>query len=757
MFATDSQFEDEVRRVSRLLWPLAEFGGAKIDEGRERDGVFETEEFVHLVECTVSRSKAKAEEDCQKLGKMIRRLTARHPTKFIKGWFITLHEPTADQRAVVAKEQARIVALSFDQFRARLVDARSYLTQRKEYPFGSVRDPESGQTDYQLDYLPLDMLDPSGESYTVEELAEKLLKAGRFVLLGDYGAGKSATLRELFLQLSRDFWSNKSLRFPVMLNLRDHHGQTNAMEALERHARNVGFGHPSHIVRAWRAGYVTLLLDGFDEIASAGWAGRTKTLRDLRFRSMELVRHFIRESPTGTGIILAGRAHFFDNPHEMQASMGFGGRFIQLTISEFSNEQVGEYLRGLGWKRAVPEWLPSRPLLLAYLASRNLLRETLEVDADVGPAAGWHMLLDRISAREAEIEAGIDPDTVRRLIEYVATLARTSIDGLGPLGPDTITEAFKAVCGYAPDDRGAVLLQRLPGLGGYQAEDGSRVLVDRDFADAARSGIVYAFIGSPYTLSFPVEGWETTLSPLGADIAAYRCELANYNPGRVLTAMTNAYDKLRAHTLCTDLFLVLQRLRVSYEGPQLQLREVLVPELTLDEPRCSFDRIQFHDCVFGLLETAPDLGEEFFPSFIRSHFGFVVGRAGERDLPSSRFIGCSFGSFESSAHTTNAILELSVPLGTKVVLTILKKLYAQSGSGRRESALYRGLDVRAQQLVPDALNLLRREGLASRSKQGNQIVWLPTRTGDSRKRALAMLAAPNTSKDQLLAESRNLG
>jgi hypothetical protein len=33
-------FEDDVRRVARMLWPSAAFDGAGIENGRERDGIF---------------------------------------------------------------------------------------------------------------------------------------------------------------------------------------------------------------------------------------------------------------------------------------------------------------------------------------------------------------------------------------------------------------------------------------------------------------------------------------------------------------------------------------------------------------------------------------------------------------------------------------------------------------------------------------------------------------------------------------------
>ncbi len=117
MFTDDGQFENEVRRIARLLWPSARYGGAAMEDGRERDGIFESEDFVHIIECTVSRSKQKAVEDLQKIQKLMRSLEVRHANKFIKGWFITLHEPTADQRTLFQKVRGRIVAVSFDQFR----------------------------------------------------------------------------------------------------------------------------------------------------------------------------------------------------------------------------------------------------------------------------------------------------------------------------------------------------------------------------------------------------------------------------------------------------------------------------------------------------------------------------------------------------------------------------------------------------------------------------------------------------------------
>jgi hypothetical protein len=764
MMSSDQEFEDEVRRIARLLWPSAEFDGAAIEDGRERDGIFETSEFVHVIECTVSRARDKARDDATKIAKLLRKLAIRHPTKFTKGWFVTLEEPTADQRTAVkdtvAKEKlqgAQIVAVSFDQFRSQLVDARSYLSQRRVYPFGSVRDPSTGRAVTELEYVPLQILNVTGRTYDTDQLTSSLIDGASYLLLGDYGAGKSATLREVYLGAAKRFWGNKTLTFPVLLNLRDHHGQSDPVEALERHGRKVGFANPSSLVRAWRGGFTVLLLDGFDEIAAAGWAGKTKSLKELRFRSMELVRAFVRESPRQTGMVIAGRTSFFDSDAEMKTALGFRAGTEELFLTEFNDEQVARFLNKSGWTSTVPEWLPSRPLLLAYLAARKLLTPDLVEETGADPASGWDSLLQRIAEREAELEVGIDPDTVRGLIERVAMLARNSVDGLGPVPADAIVAAFQRVCGYPPDDRGAVLLQRLPGLGAHHSEDGSRVFVDKDFVEAARGGALFRTIENPYGFDFDSDVWQSAVRPLAAQLCAYRCGTAGFGTGKVAAALRHLATDESRHTAAADMLLVVLELAGSLGQNAVFIREVLFPELRFEEAGADLRAAEIQDCVVGELEIdAAFPAETHLPRFVRCHFGTVAGRTGERDLPQERFEECGYDAFEEAARTTNAIMNLPLPLGTKVMLTVLRKLYAQGGSGRKESALFRGLDNRAQALVPSVLALLRRENLVAKSTRGAQSIWIPTRSPDARKRALSMLAAPNASTDRALTLSKSL-
>src|ERR1039458_8046033 len=90
-------FEEEVRRIAWARWPKAVVSGAAMMSGRERDGYFETEEVIHVVEATVSRARDKAEKDGKKLSDAVKSLRISKPQKTAKGWFITEHEPTAEQ------------------------------------------------------------------------------------------------------------------------------------------------------------------------------------------------------------------------------------------------------------------------------------------------------------------------------------------------------------------------------------------------------------------------------------------------------------------------------------------------------------------------------------------------------------------------------------------------------------------------------------------------------------------------------------
>ncbi len=744
---TGEEFEAEVLRIARAMWPRAAGGGSSIVGGRERDAVFITDDQIALIEATTSRTKVKAEQDGKKLDALARDYGRKYPMHAVKGWFVTMDEPTADQRDAIRRlKNTAITAVSFAQFRSRLVDARTYLDDRLNHPFGSARAlDEVGSYRNPGPYVRLDILEVggAGEVWSVSDIVDSLLGGHRIVMLGDFGAGKSMTMREVFLTLVRRFRTNETWKFPVHLNLGEHLGQTDPAEALMRHGQRVGFHAPHQLVRAWKSGYAVLLLDGFDEMAATNWSGDPHRVKDARRRAVQLVRQMNDESDADCGMLLAGREHYFDSSEERRESLGYDSRTAQLSLNDFSDEQVKAYLQ----RKEIPAWLPRRPFLLGYLAARGLLPEGGD---QAGPAEGWSKLLDGISAREARVEAGIDGSAVRRILERLASYARATADGLGPFTFDHISRAFRDVVGQSPDEADYVLLQRLPGLGVADAVTGSRRFIDVALVETACAGDPVHFVADPFSkdLLLDARDWHRVLGTLGADVLAHRLELGGVVLAAQRFATENAIDR-SWHTLAFDLIRAADAVGAQLTDAELPVEGVWIDELDLGYSDGSLGALRLGDSVIQRLDVNAPLRAAAIPEFVRCSFGHVEGVASAADLPAERFVGCSFESFSPAAETTQAILRMRLPLGTRVGLTILKKLYLQRGTGRRDGALRRGLDQRAKGAVDPVLKILQAHRLAVPARVGRQLVWLPIRA--EQPRVLRILSAPMTANDSVMS------
>jgi hypothetical protein len=257
----EHDFELETLRIARLLWPSSQYSGSEMIDGKERDGVFETDECHHFVEATVSRTQKKAYEDCKKIADLLKIQFQHNDGKGARGWFVTLDEPTADQRKVLddpklLSYKSHIKILSFQQFQSKIIDARDYLELRSKHFFGSVRDPKTNAYSPEVDYVDIDYLEQDTTNIaSLMSLVDTLKNGKRFVLTGDYGSGKSMTLRKIFQILKSEYQSGKSPKFPIFINLREHLGSDDPSDILLKHAKNIGFPNPDHLVRAWKLGY----------------------------------------------------------------------------------------------------------------------------------------------------------------------------------------------------------------------------------------------------------------------------------------------------------------------------------------------------------------------------------------------------------------------------------------------------------------------------------------------------------------------
>jgi hypothetical protein len=749
----ESEFEAEVLRISRALFaPENEFQGSTYIGTAERDGVFIGPDSVTIVECTVSHRKDKAEKDGKKLREACVAMTRQHPFKSVKGFFVTRDEPTADQRTVIKGFGPPLIACSFAQLRSQLVDSLRYLELRASYPFGSAREPSSGDQGDLKPYVAVDPMESgTGEPFSIDRVVQQVTDGRSVLLYGDYGAGKSMFLRELYQHLARTHRKYPFRPFPILLNLRDHQGQVYPVEALERHARAIGFPAPSQLVRAWRSGDVTLVLDGFDEIATPGWIGKMSAMRDIRRRSVELVRRFCQESRASTSVVLAGRAHFFDSEREMRTALGVRNTSLFLMADEPTEEQAKKILNAYGWDDALPDWLPSRPLLLSYLGASSALQGSIEGTFGRSAGEGWDMMLDRIAEREASMEVGVDGFTVRKVLERLATQVRRSTDGLGPISQDELTSVFQSVCGYAPDEGSYQLLQRLPGLGAMDSIDGSRRFVDVSLADAARAGDIVSCILEPNAESPLLEmtGTVACLDEVGVDVAAVRLEReSSASSGGAYSSANSLQRRGVSDAVTADIIRVAARLWPgSMPRTPISLHEIELRTFSLTAGANSYDWLNFQDCVIQELDFTDHDGYAL-PHFHSCLIGEMTGVAGWSALQADRFVDCEVGQFDAQMSTAKGILALKTTPMNKVLLTILKKVYAQRGTGRKESALFRGLDAKHRELVPEAVQRLSTAGLITSARSSGTRIYLPVRGMASRVRRI--LQAPQSSADSIL-------
>jgi hypothetical protein len=106
---------------------------------------------------------------------------------------------------------------------------------------------------------------------------------------------------------------------------------------LRRHSQEIGFDKPDQLVRAFRAGSLTVFLDGFDETGYKAWRKLSgDKLKNLRKRTVELVRKFVNEAKGKCGLLVAGRRHFFDSAREMKSALALRRSFLKIELDGFT-------------------------------------------------------------------------------------------------------------------------------------------------------------------------------------------------------------------------------------------------------------------------------------------------------------------------------------------------------------------------------------------------------------------------------------
>ena len=727
-------------------------------DGHERDAIVQTPDICFVIEASTSRKREKAQFDAEKTDSLVKKI--RRQGFAAQGILVRLHEPTTDQEAVATKYKSTLYIQSYDQFLSRLFNASNYLQLRLHKPFGSIQDPRSEAKHFSLPreyYVDIPIIESkSGRNLTAREISMRIRdKAARLVVLADFGSGKSMSMREVFHYLREDFLQRRHARFPIYINLRDHSGAKYPDEILERHARDLGISDSGELVRAWRAGYVDLLLDGFDEFAAVGWSAAPYKLRQIRQAVLEAVRKLISESPAHVGILIAGRQHYFDSLREMADALGTHN-LDMAQIEALSEVTARAIVKKYGGGQTVPDWVPSRALLLSYLAAKDFLSESsVRAPIDNPRGHGWNSLLQMIGEREAKQHRAIDGTSVVMFLERLATLARASSDGLGSFSEEDLSSVFQETCGFPPDDAARILISRLPALASLAPESGRRRFIDPDIVDAARAGDIARMIASPYdaALNRAFHDSQHAMGSNGIDRLAFLVDHSKKHQSEIEIAAERA-TKNGIQIAALDLVQLMMAWSIDYSRGAIGFSDLHFPSALFDEDLPDLSLVGFWECTIDTMTIGADINMAHMPRFYNCLIGYLDGIATMGDLPPNVFHNCYVEQLANSVGRNADILNTDLPLAVKVLLTILNKLFHQAGSGRKENAFSRGLDVRARELVPEILEIVQSCGFAVRSRMRNQTVWLPRR--DKGRRVTDIMGRPSVSTDELLQRVRSI-
>lgn len=700
-FSNNFEFEGFVRKIAKECWSCSGYSGPITIDGKERDGVLVNEHQIFCLEVTVAKTAKHTADSCAKLDSLVRRLRSMHPDKGVTGWYITRFEPTGEQGAVLARYRATVNHRTYEAFYASIVDAKEYLIERPKKPFGSIRSPDNDRFDAELKYTATKILNVStGDFSHTGSIARDMTRAPyRALVVGEYGAGKSMALRDIFQRLSAQYRSGNDSQFPVYVNLRDHVEQFDPDECLRRHASSVGMSSPEKLIKAWRSGLVYLLLDGFDELAPRIATSSRKRAQDLRNSAISLVRRLVDETPQEGSIVLAGRNNYFDTNQELHAAVGVRPGWKVLEINDLDSDDLERFIKDHGWDSGVPDWVPKKPLLISYVKQNGLI-ESSSPDAamDVSdPASGWNYLVDKICEREVnQVYVALEPSELRSIFGRLATIARRRSDPRGPLTFADCRRAFVEVTGVEPEERSVTAILRLPGLSGsltgVQATDlerGSRFFVDPDLADALSGGDVENAIRLPY--EYQASTHAGVVHPLGELGRSLAYERLGGDERRSLSDALRIFSSQHsdgARNLCADLInvAVANSVNIPFE---IALSNVYMRELKLDGD-VDLSRICFNSCAFELLDIqTTDL--DTLPSFTDCQITALrcppsmLAMIDERIQPTNQidditYVDVSYATLKSEG-APEAYMDL---------VSIIDKVFIQSTTGRKLAAVYRG-------------------------------------------------------------------
>ncbi len=324
---TGKPFEERVGRVLRLLGYEVQaeqiLDGNRVDLVARAQRGFTQECF--WVECK-DHQGAQGKEVLEKLSVWLNGDTARQ----MRAQGMVVARSFSPAAITFAKSQEGLLALTLGELEARLFDPAPYLARiRSRYESSSLARTYVEQR-ILLEALP-DR--PEGVALMPHALSWARGEGRRlWVVLGDYGTGKSAFFQTLAYRLAVQAEEDPDAPFPLAIDLKTVPNATSLETLLQEHLRETlnWHGDPNILLHLLSAGRVVLLLDAFDEM---GVATIGVQVEDQLRRLVEAAGTPPASAP-GNRVLVTCRTHFFRD--QQQAKDTADGRVSDVEAAEDS-------------------------------------------------------------------------------------------------------------------------------------------------------------------------------------------------------------------------------------------------------------------------------------------------------------------------------------------------------------------------------------------------------------------------------------
>ena len=720
MSTTWKSLEDYVRQIAELRWHVP-CKPEHID-GVDFDGVsrISPDEIV-LIEITKERTLQKVRDDLNKIKPTKLRLATEG--LICRGFIILEEEPTASM--IEAGQTSHIKVCSAQEFQRSFFDFLNYDSLRNRRPFGSAVDSKTGANDLR-GFIPVSYTELEKDKiFKIENIAKSLQRGNNIILTGDYGAGKSRCISELYQLLKLSI--RESAAFPIAIDLRDHWSSSSALEILAGHLGNIGLSNSvDNIIKLLNCGNLILLLDGFDEIGTQIHDTRIEDRRALRKKALQGVRDLIQRSKAR--IIITGRSHFFDGTEEMIESLGLSSNkdLICLEVPEnFSTAEGTQYLNALGINVPIPEWLPRKPLVFQMLVELEAKDVTSLLCNKHGQFEFWATFIGAVCRRESKgVGESIAPLTIMLILQQLAAKTRYTKTFRGRLTPTDIDSAYQSVVGSVPDQSGRQLLSRMCTLGRIEPESPDRQFIDTNVLDILRAESLVSNICSMVDGSENNQ-WIQSLQGLGIIHAARMVKIFDLVPlcFSFLNKFSNSQNTKRLGEIVSLLTMIDDE---ALDFKFLHINQSNIPMLNLSNKSISNLSIKNSEIGILIIEATPIKIENCFSitdCIISNVFG-VSTKIGFPDwIKDTEAI--NFERLSNASRIKESILNPA----QKVFLSIIHKIFFQPGSGREEASLSKGGygQKYTPALAESVIKLLLKNGLISSFKGNDGMVYTPIR------------------------------